>query len=139
MKAICKNGKNVRRNQSLVPGTEYHVRMETGFANGKHILRLILDDGTKFSYGSIQLMMRDWKLNTQDDDPALMDTLSERDKRLEELWQDFGDIPMDPETECIEEPFLMFQPGTCRYDIWHWFDERHSKGVRFLLYGEEDK
>lgn len=57
------------------------------------------------------------------------------DAELEELWGEFGDIPMNPETECIEEPFLGFPAGTNREEIWHWFDDRHSKGVVYLLYG----
>ena len=64
-----------------------------------------------------------------------METLEERDKRLEELWGVFEDIPMDPETECMEEKFLCFPAGTHREEIWHWFDERHSRGVAYLLYG----
>ena len=64
-----------------------------------------------------------------------MKTLKERDSELEKLWNQFGDIPMNPDTERIEEPFLGFPAGTDREDIWHWFDERHSKGVSFLLYG----
>lgn len=65
-----------------------------------------------------------------------METLAERDGVLEELWKEFGDIPMNPETECIEETFLNFPPGTERMDIWEWFDSRHSKGVVYLLYGD---
>lgn len=57
-----------------------------------------------------------------------------RDAALEEAWDDFADVPMDPETECIEEPFLFFKAGTHREEIWHWFDEHHSKGVYWLLY-----
>lgn len=64
-----------------------------------------------------------------------IDTLRERDKILEDLWTEFGDVPMNPETECMEQPFLGFPAGTHREDIWHWFDERHSKGVAYLLYG----
>ena len=64
-----------------------------------------------------------------------VDTLRERDEALEELWGQFADIPMNEETECIEEPFLGFPAGTGREEIWHWFDERHSKGVAYLLYG----
>jgi len=64
-----------------------------------------------------------------------IDTLQDRDKELEELWAEFADAPMDPETECMDEPFLGFPAGTHREDIWHWFDERHSKGVAYLLYG----
>ena len=65
-----------------------------------------------------------------------IDTLKERDAELRELWGFFGDVPMDPDTETIEEGFLGFPPGTNREDIWHWFDERYSKGVYSLLYGE---
>jgi len=65
-----------------------------------------------------------------------IETLEERDRKLEELWALFGDIPMNPETECIEEKFLDWEPGTEREEIWHWFDARYSKGVAYLLYGE---
>ena len=57
---------------------------------------------------------------------------SNKDVRLEELWRQFGDVPMNPETECIEEDFLPFPAGTNRMDIWHWFDEQHSIGVAYL-------
>lgn len=66
-----------------------------------------------------------------------IETLRDRDEELEELWAQFGDIPMNPETECIEEKFMGWEPGTHREEIWRWFDERHSKNVHFLLYGEE--
>lgn len=53
---------------------------------------------------------------------------------IHDLWMQFGDIPMDPETECLEEPFVVhyqfgdgihttFPTGTFREDIWHWFEE----------------
>lgn len=64
-------------------------------------------------------------------------TLKERDYLLEKKWGEFTDVPMNPETERIEQNFLHFPAGTQRLDIWRWFDERHSKGVRYLLYGDE--
>lgn len=64
-----------------------------------------------------------------------MQTLAERDAALEKLWAKFVDVPMNPDTECMEAPFLNFPVGTFREDIWHWFDERYSKGVAYLLYG----
>lgn len=45
-------------------------------------------------------------------------TLAERDAALERLWAEFGDVPMNPETECMDEPFLDFPAGTRREDIW---------------------
>lgn len=64
-----------------------------------------------------------------------IETLRDRDDFLEELWGQFEDVPIDPDTECIEEEFLCWGPGIHREEIWHWFDERHSKGVAYLLYG----
>lgn len=68
---------------------------------------------------------------------AEIPTLKERDEIVETIWRDFEDVPMDPETECMEAAFLHFPVGTKREDIWHWFDERHSQGVHYLLYGAE--
>lgn len=59
-----------------------------------------------------------------------------KDEWLKSLWNEFGKVPMDPETECIEEDWRGWKAGTFREDIWHWFDERHSKGVVYLMYGE---
>lgn len=55
------------------------------------------------------------------------------DQELEELWAEFGDAPMDPETEKIEEDWNGFLAGTDREEIWHWFDEHHSRGVAWLF------
>jgi len=60
-----------------------------------------------------------------------------RDAELESLWEAFGDAPMNPETECMEAEFIGFPAGTHREEIWEWFDERHSKGVAFLMNGKE--
>lgn len=65
-----------------------------------------------------------------------MSTLKQRDKLLEEKWLELEDVPVNPETEKLEAPFLHFPIGTDKEDIWHWFDERHSKGIIHLLYHE---
>lgn len=91
------------------------------------------------SYSQIRRLIAETKMSEK------VPTVAARDAFLEKLWEIFGDIPMDPETECIEEPFYVepgdvsigtdcFPKGTHREDIWHWFDERHSKGVVYLLY-----
>lgn len=64
------------------------------------------------------------------------DTLNERDEELEALWEQLADVPVDPDTEKLEAPYLHFPAGTDREDVWHYFDERHSKGVAYLLYGD---
>ena len=63
-----------------------------------------------------------------------------RCRHIMDLWEEFGDIPMDPETECIEQPFspryqhserirTSFPAGTFREDIWHWFESEFSISV----------
>lgn len=64
-----------------------------------------------------------------------IDTLEDRDALLEEIWEKFGDVPVNQETEKLEDDFLHFKKGTDKEDVWHWFDERHSKGIAYLLYG----
>lgn len=55
---------------------------------------------------------------------------------IKNLWMTFGDVPMDPGTECLEAPFLHFPAGTFREDIWKWFEEEFSISVHDLMYGE---
>ncbi len=64
-----------------------------------------------------------------------METLAARDLDLEKLWAELEDVPIDPDTEKLEENWFIFQRGTDKETVWHWFDERHSKGVAYLLYG----
>lgn len=60
------------------------------------------------------------------------------DAYIEMLWEQLTDVPLNPETECIEQPFWKFPVGTTRDTIWHWFDEQHSKGVAYLLYDRKE-
>lgn len=69
---------------------------------------------------------------------AYIPTISETDSRLEEVWDGLTDIPMDPDNETIEEDYFIWEKGTFREDIWHWFDCRYSKGVYHLLYNHHN-
>lgn len=59
------------------------------------------------------------------------------DKKLEYLWEEFGDVLIDDD-ECILDDFLGFECGTHREAVWHWFDERYSGGVAKLMFGGSD-
>jgi len=61
----------------------------------------------------------------------------EKDAAVLEVWNAFADVPMDPETEEMEIPFLHFPAHTARETIWRWFDANYSKGVHALLYGDD--
>lgn len=56
------------------------------------------------------------------------------DKKLEYLWEEFGDVLIDDD-ECILDDFLGFECGTHRETVWHWFNERYSGGVVKLMFG----
>ena len=59
------------------------------------------------------------------------------DKYLESKWAELEDVPFDETPDgylVLAEDFWKFKKGTEREEIWHFFDEYHSKGVYFLLY-----
>ncbi len=65
-----------------------------------------------------------------------IETLRDRDEDLEEVWAQLGDIPVDPKTGCLLEPFMGWDKGISKEEVWHWFDRRHSKGIGYLLYSD---
>lgn len=64
------------------------------------------------------------------------------DKRLEELWDELTDVPVAEDTDMrtvLDEDWYGFAKGTDVEDIWRLFDERHSKGVYWLMYERDAK
>ena len=66
------------------------------------------------------------------------------------LWHELEDIPMNPETECLDEPFeptdafkqntiKRFPAGTSKYDIWEWFERYFKISVAEAFFGEDPK
>lgn len=43
----------------------------------------------------------------------------------EKLWTDFTAVPINDD-DTIDIPFLHFEKGTYRFDIWHWFEQDHN-------------
>lgn len=54
------------------------------------------------------------------------------DKELEIKWKEFTDVYINDNDE-IDEDWWIFEKGTDKYYIWDYFDEKHSKGVAYLL------
>ena len=54
------------------------------------------------------------------------------DNEIEKLWEDLSDVPVN-EDECLDVDWQGWCKGTHREEIWHWFDEHHSKGVGWLM------
>lgn len=68
-------------------------------------------------------------------------------RMIERLWKNLEDVVFDEDSDgCLvleseyqlmigNREVAMFPAGTDREEIWHWFDERHPKGVVYLLRG----
>lgn len=64
------------------------------------------------------------------------------DGKIERLWDGMTDIPFDEDEDgdlYISRDYGPFHKGESREHIWHWFNEKHSKGIHYLLYEREDK
>ncbi len=54
------------------------------------------------------------------------------DKLIDEIWDISADAGFDEDRDdrlILAEDSFIWKPGTDREEIWHWFDEHHSKGV----------
>lgn len=56
---------------------------------------------------------------------------------VRDLWEQFGDVPMNPETEKLEFAWGKFPENTFREDIWHWFENEFRIPVHDLMYDME--
>ena len=59
-----------------------------------------------------------------------------KDREIEKLWEELEDIPVyeDENYElCLDVDWFSWNKGTSVDEIWHWFDEHHSKGVGWLM------
>ena len=60
-------------------------------------------------------------------------------EEIKQAWENLGDISINDNDE-IEEDFVLkngirWEKGTCKFDIWHWFDENSELKVADLLMG----
>lgn len=56
---------------------------------------------------------------------------------IQDLWEQFGKVPMNEETECIEADWLQFKKGTHREEIWHWIEREFRVSVAALMNGDK--
>lgn len=57
---------------------------------------------------------------------------------LPQLWDRFSNIPVNVGDE-IEEPFLCFEKGVSKFDVWHWFDDRCPNNLHDdLMFNENE-
>ena len=59
-----------------------------------------------------------------------------KDKEIEKLWEELEDITVHEDENyelCLDEDWQGWSKGTSVDEIWHWFDEHHSRGVGWLM------
>ena len=59
--------------------------------------------------------------------------------KARQVWDELADVPIDPETECIESDWKQFPAGTHREEIWHWIEDTYHVSVaEDLMYACEE-
>lgn len=69
--------------------------------------------------------------------------VKEQDEYIEKVWEEFEDVLFIEDEESDDSCKLVlasdwhnFCAGTTRDEIWRWFDQKHSKGLHWLMYGD---
>lgn len=79
-----------------------------------------------------------WFKETILDYPTEINTRLFFDEYVEFIWEMLEDVPFDEDDDgslVLGDNFFTWNAGDItRDELWHWFDERHSKGVHYLLY-----
>lgn len=104
-----------------------------------------IEDDTEFcdkEYNAIMDYCTERKFLITDDDlvcivnRGLNDSFEyRRAEYIKNLWLDFGNVPMNPETKCIEEGWNGFAAGWHRTSICDWFEESYGISVAKDLMG----
>ncbi|CAI3207866.1 hypothetical protein [Clostridium neonatale] len=58
------------------------------------------------------------------------------DKEIEQLWCDLEDVTTienDDGDLVLNSKWFIFNKGTESEEIWEWFKNNHSKGLRYLV------
>ena len=88
---------------------------------------LFINSDWKFQYKSIKIQ----GINEFGEEELVIE-IDNNDRLVELMWETLADVNID-EDECTEQHWFAFPTGTYREDIWHWFDEHHSKGIAWLM------
>lgn len=59
------------------------------------------------------------------------------DETCETLWSRLGDVPVNDDGE-IEIPYLHFEIGTDREEIWHWFEDTFDVSIYDLMFPNKE-
>lgn len=84
-------------------------------ANPEKASDQLFDDRLRAIGGSIDATETTW------DDERVLDALKDG-PTIAKLWEALGNVPIDDDGDLVE-PFMDFDAGTPREDVWHWFED----------------
>ena len=84
--------------------------------------RLFIKSNWKFMWDKIEISGCDFMME-----------IHTQDKLLEAMWNTLEDVNVDEDGYIEQNWFVFEKEETHREYIWHWIDERHSKGVGWLM------
>lgn len=73
------------------------------------------------------------KVNSKDL-PAIINDRGNKRLLAKRLWESLGNISVNEEDE-LDEPFLDFEKGTDKFEVWSWFEETFDVSVAKDLMG----
>ena len=95
--------------------------------------------GNDYGTSDIKVFVDNWFDRTKEleAERAREDNLN----KARQVWDELTDVPMDPETECIESDWKQFPAGTHREEIWHWIEDTYHVSVAedLMFYDMEEK
>lgn len=56
------------------------------------------------------------------------------DIAIEDVWDNFKNVPTDTNNDYIEEDLYIWVKGTEISEILGWFNKQHSQGIHYLIY-----
>lgn len=55
------------------------------------------------------------------------------------IWDNGSDVAInldDGDTLLDDWPGTPFKAGDSKMEVWEWFDQRHPRGIAYMLYGD---
>ena len=118
------------------------MKNRTGVATDEHIINALSEDDCKlivWRYDEdpnwYQGIGKDGRLIEMKNKP-LPKVESGEMKAIKELWEAFGEVPIDNNDKILER-FCKFPQGTSRFEVWTWFEEEFNVSVAMDLMGLE--
>ena len=105
------------------------------FASGGHVEKTLPDIDSSIQWAVFHLLKvwKEWEqVSIYDKDQNLVIQYQDLSSAVRDVWKTLTDVPFT-EDEKLDDDWFIFEKGTDKYEIWHWFDAVYPDGVKYLL------